>query len=156
MPFKDPRNPWQSSYPLLPRCGDSAGHRSLFHAILAQAAGNLAHLGVDKETYKALNMEHYARSIEELRKSISDEGKDFSIALASMLTLVVAEDYSGDSNAWRLHLNGAWDLFKSFQSRKPWLDNDFAWVTTQSLVGLFGPLSTLSGSSLSLLQRHIL
>ena len=133
MPFKDPRNPWQSSYPLLSQCGDSAGHQSLYHAILAQSAGNLAHLGVDKEIYRALNLKHQARSIEELRKSIADEDNDFSIALASMLTLVFAGNYDEESNAWRLHLNGAWDLLTSCHSSKPWLENDFAWVTTQSL-----------------------
>lgn len=133
MPFNDPRNPWQSSYPLLARCGDSPGHKSLYHAVLAQAAGNLAYLGVDVETNKALNMEHYAKSIEELRASLSSENKDFSIALASMLTLVISERYHGESNIWRLHLNGAWDLLKSSRSQKPWLENDFAWVTTQSL-----------------------
>ena len=133
MPFHDTRNPWQSSYPLLARCGDSAGHKSLYHAILAQAAGNLAHLGVDIETNKASNMEHYAKSIEELRASLSSEDKDFSIALASMLTLIMSENYRGECTAWRLHLNGAWDLLKSSRSQKPWLENDFAWVTTQSL-----------------------
>ena len=133
MPFRDTRNPWQSSYPLLARCGDSAGHKSLYHAILAQAAGNLAHLGVDIETNKASNMEHYAKSIEELRASLSSEDKDFSIALASMLTLIMSENYHGECTAWRLHLNGAWDLLKSSQSQTPWLENDFAWVTTQSL-----------------------
>ena len=133
MPFKDPRNPWQSSYPLLSQCGNSAGHHSLYHAILAQSAGNLAHLGVDRETYRALNLKHQARSIEELRKSIADEENDFSIALASMLTLVFAGNYDEESNAWRLHLNGAWDLLTSCQNSKPWLENDFACVTTQSL-----------------------
>ena len=133
MPFNDPRNPWQSSYPLLTRCGDSPGHRSLYHAILAQAASNLAHLGVDVETNRALTMEHHAKSIEDLRKNLQDSHKDFSIALASMLTLVVAEDHYEESNTWRLHLNGAWDLLSSSQDHKPWLDNDFAWVTTQSL-----------------------
>ena len=133
MPFHDTRNPWQSSYPLLARCGDSAAHKSLYHAILAQAAGNLAHLGVDVETNKALNMEHYAKAIEELRASLSSEHQDFSIALASMLSLVMSENYRGECTAWRLHLNGAWDLLKSSQSRKPWRENDFAWVTTQSL-----------------------
>ena len=133
MPFHDTRNPWQSSYPLLARCGDSPGHKSLYHAILAEAAGNLAHLGVDIENNKASNMEHYAKSIEELRTSLSSEHKDFSIALASMLTLVMSENYRGECTAWRLHLNGAWDLLRSSQSRKPWLENDFAWVTTQSL-----------------------
>ena len=133
MPFHDARNPWLSSYPLLARCGDSAGHKSLYHAILAQTAGNLAHLGVDIETNKSLNMEHYAKSIEELRASLSSEQKDFSIALASMLTLAMSENYRGECTAWRLHLNGAWDLLKSSQSQKPWLENDFAWVTTQSL-----------------------
>ncbi|KAG7005716.1 hypothetical protein G7Y79_00018g045230 [Physcia stellaris] len=133
MPFNDSRNPWQSSYPLLARCGDTAGHKSLYHAILAQAAGNLAHLGVERELNKASNMENYAKSIEYLRVSLSSPHKDFSIALASMLTLVMSEHYNGQPNVWRLHLNGAWDLLRSSQSQKPWLDNDFAWVTTQSL-----------------------
>ena len=133
MPFHDTRNPWQTSYPLLACCGDSAGHKSLYHAILAQAAGNLAYLGIDIETNKASNMEHYAKSIEDLRASLSSEQKDFSIALASMLTLAMSENYREEGTAWRLHLNGGWDLLKASQNRKPWLDNDFAWVTTQSL-----------------------
>ncbi|KAL8792260.1 MAG: hypothetical protein Q9195_005139 [Heterodermia aff. obscurata] len=152
MPFHDTRNPWQSSYPLLARCGDSPGHKSLYHAILAQAAGNLAYLGVDIEINEALNMEQYATSIEELRTSLSNENKDFSIALASMLTLVMSENYRGECTAWRLHLNGAWDLFKSSQSRKPWFENDFAWVTTQSLCVLKIKSDTLTQEERSLIS----
>lgn len=152
MPFHDTRNPWQSSYPLLARCGDSAGHKSLYHAILAQAAGNLAHLGADIEINKASNMENYAKSIEELRASLTSENKDFSIALASMLTLVMSENYRGECTAWRLHLNGGWDLLKSSQSRKPWLENDFAWATTQSLCLLKIKSDTLTQEEQSLIS----
>lgn len=47
MPFKDIRNPWQSLYPLIASSGVTEAHRSLFHALIAQAAGNLACLDME-------------------------------------------------------------------------------------------------------------
>jgi hypothetical protein len=91
MPFEDRRNPWQSVYPLIARCGTSRGHKALLHAMLAQAAGNLAYLGSDKGLMSTLAAKHYALAIEDLRKGLEDEAKDFSVVLASVLTLVMAE-----------------------------------------------------------------
>lgn len=91
MPFEDRRNPWQSVYPLIARCGTSRGHKALLHAMLAQAAGNLASLGSNEELMPTLAVKHYALAIEDLRKGLEDEAKDFSVVLASVLTLVMAE-----------------------------------------------------------------
>jgi hypothetical protein len=92
MPFKDRRNPWQSFYPLMARCGSSRGHKSLLHAMLAQAAGNLAHLGCKKEYMSTLTVKYYALAIKNLRKGLEDQQEDFSVVLASVLTLIMAEE----------------------------------------------------------------
>jgi hypothetical protein len=90
MPFQDRRNPWQSSYPLMARCGNSHGRRSLLHAMLAQAAGNLCHMGYQKEAMSTFALKHRILAITELRKELSFSN-DFCIVMASILTLIMAE-----------------------------------------------------------------
>jgi hypothetical protein len=152
MPFEDQRNPWKSFYPLMARCGKSRMHKSLLHAMLAQAAGNLAYMGCREEDMLTLTLEHYVMSVEYLRKGLEEDSKDFSLVLASVLTLIMAEVsqfvlfllivmtqmvtsqvYNGKSKAWRVHLSGAWTLFKLHQVDRPWQNLDIAWLTAQSL-----------------------
>jgi len=91
MPFKDRRNPWLSFYPSLARCGYTRGHKSLLYAILAQAAGNLAHLGYRREDMLGLATGFYARAMKQLRERLQDADNDFTAILASVLTLIMAE-----------------------------------------------------------------
>jgi len=91
MPFQDSRNPWLSCYPSMARSGCTRGQKSLLYAILAQAAGNLAHLGNNREELLVLAMMFYGIAIKLLRESLEEKAPDFSIILASILTLVMAE-----------------------------------------------------------------
>jgi Fungal specific transcription factor domain len=105
MPFEDRRNPWRSFYPLMARCGTSRGHRALLHAMLAQAAGNLAYLGSDVELMSILTVKHYALAIENLRRGLEDDWKDFSVVLASVLTLIMAEVKNLSLRDWKVVAN---------------------------------------------------
>ena len=73
------------------QCGTSRVHKALLHTMLAQTAGNLASLGSNEDLIPTLAVKHYALAIEDLRKGLGDEAKDFSVVLASVLTLVMAE-----------------------------------------------------------------
>lgn len=59
--------------------------------MLAQAAGNLAQMGCKKEKMSKLSTEHYALAIQHLRRGLEDDSKDFSLVLAGVLTLIMAE-----------------------------------------------------------------
>lgn len=72
------------------RSGKSCGQRSLLHALLAQAAGNLAHMGCQEEAMSNLTLKHYALAVTELRKAFSGT-IDFCVIMASILTLIMAE-----------------------------------------------------------------
>ena len=91
MPFQDRRNPWQSFYPSMALSANTRGRKSLLYAILAQAAGNLAHLGHKREDMLVLATRYYAGAIEQLRGSLEENAIDFSVILASVLTLIMAE-----------------------------------------------------------------
>jgi hypothetical protein len=132
MPFDDTRNPWRSIYPSMARCGNSREHKSLLHALLAQAAGNLACIGCRTEEMSILTTKLYTVAVKELCESLS-EASDFSAVLGSMLTLIMAEVYSGISNAWRVHLNGAWNFITTDYQEAPWQSSEAAWITAQSL-----------------------
>lgn len=133
MPFQDQRNPWQSFYPSMALSANVRGQNPLLYAILAQAAGNLAHLDHKREDMLVLATGYYVRAIEKLRESLEENATDFSIILASVLTLIMAEVYSGRSNAWKVHLNGAWNFLTMHQNERPWEKSGGAWVTAQSL-----------------------
>src|SRR5262245_57444263 len=47
--------------------------------------------------------------------------------------LTLIQIYSGQSKNWKRHFQGAWDIFRRFQSQKPWEDSDFAQASFQSL-----------------------
>ena len=71
--------------------GESKAHKSLLHAILAQAAGNLAHLG-NYPSMASLALEYSLVATRQLRKAFEEEYVgDFSVMLASVLTLIMAE-----------------------------------------------------------------
>ncbi|RFU32814.1 hypothetical protein B7463_g3490, partial [Scytalidium lignicola] len=121
MPFEDPRNPWRSFYPFMARCGYLGGQKSLLYAILAQAAGNLAHLGWKVEYMSTLTIKYYALAIESMRKGLQEGQKDFSLI------------YNGKFKAWKLHFNGGWDFINSYLNQTPWHSSEAAWLTSQSL-----------------------
>lgn len=89
MPFKDKRNPWLSLYPHIACQRSSRGEKSLYCAILAQAAGNLAQLGSRRENMSRLATRFYTDGIRHLRTGL--ESMDFSAVLASMGTLIMVE-----------------------------------------------------------------
>ena len=91
MPFQDQRNPWVLFYPSMARSASIRGQKSLLYAILAQAAGNLAHLSRKREDMLVLATRFYAIAIEQLRESLKENATDFSVILASVLTLIMAE-----------------------------------------------------------------
>jgi Fungal specific transcription factor domain len=90
MPFRGRCNPWKSSYPLMARSEKSCGQRALLHGLLSQAAGNLAHIGYQRDEMATLTLKHYVSAIAELRKALR-ECSDFCIIIASILTLIMAE-----------------------------------------------------------------
>ena len=91
MPFQDRRNPWLSFYPSMALSAYTRGQKSLLYAILAQAAGNLAHLGRKREDMLVLATRFYTTAIKQLRESLQENAIDFSVILASILTLIMAE-----------------------------------------------------------------
>jgi hypothetical protein len=91
MPFQDQRNPWVLFYPSMARSASIRGQKSLLYAILAQAAGNLAHLGRKREDMLVLATRFYVIAIKRLRESLEENATDFSVILASVLTLIMAE-----------------------------------------------------------------
>jgi len=91
MPFKDDRNPWLSAYPFMARRGDSTACRSSFHALLAQAAGNLAQLGHKEKEVFEMSISLYTIAVRELSETVAEQEYDFDIVLASILTLIMAE-----------------------------------------------------------------
>lgn len=93
MPFEDIRNPWLHLYPLLASCGVSSGHQALYYAILTQASENLASLRSEDKTISQLKVECYTEALRHLRATMSQEVYDFSIVLATILMLIIAEVY---------------------------------------------------------------
>lgn len=65
------------------------GHASLLYAILAQAAGNLAHLGYQRETMLGVAMRLYGAAVGELGRGIRKV--EFSVLVATVLALIMAE-----------------------------------------------------------------
>ncbi|KPM38575.1 hypothetical protein AK830_g7980 [Neonectria ditissima] len=133
MPYEHPRNPWKSQYPATALDLVSAGQKSLYSAMLAHAAFNVAHLrGVDVEML-ALGSKHYGHAIQELLKTIAREDVDFPGSMASMMTLMFAELYSGPFGSWRHHFEGAWTWLKRHCSSEPWKSTDLVCISLQSL-----------------------
>lgn len=91
MPYKDKWNPWMNFYPRLARQGSCRGQKSLYNAMLAQAAGNLAQLGSQRDKMSALAMKFYTDGVKDLRKGLESKDMDFSTVVASIMTLIMAE-----------------------------------------------------------------
>lgn len=92
MPFEHPWNPWKRYYPSLSLEYSTPGERALYHAILAHAAFNLAHLGTDITKMMQLAANHYNRSIQHINEAIQVSGNQGSgDTLAAIMTLMMAE-----------------------------------------------------------------
>ncbi|OJJ38699.1 hypothetical protein ASPWEDRAFT_180214 [Aspergillus wentii DTO 134E9] len=143
MPFEHPWNPWKLYYPAVSLHDTLSEEKALYHAILTHAAFNLGHLGVDQSRMMALATRHYNSSIQHLSKSIRSGRQRFSSTLAAIMTLMMAEVYSGQSRKWQHHLQGAWALLNS-QYSDPWKESRFACFSTQSLL----IVKIISGTSL--------
>ncbi|EXJ77814.1 hypothetical protein A1O3_08973 [Capronia epimyces CBS 606.96] len=135
MPFEHSRNPWRLSYPAVALHRSSPGQRALYNALLAHSAFHLSQLSVNKQPMSVLAVKHYNRTIRLLMESIGHRDSHYAETVAAIMTLLMAETYSGQSRRWRHHLNGAWSLLQQTQTQglKPWLESDFACFSTQSL-----------------------
>jgi hypothetical protein len=91
MPYEDLRNPWKSSYPAVALYYMSQNHHSLYKALLAQAAYNLAYLDCGKERMLNLAANYYTSAISDLRQGLLDQQKDYGTFVASVMTLVMVE-----------------------------------------------------------------
>jgi hypothetical protein len=122
MPFEDQRNPWQTFYPLMARCGRSRGHSALLHAMLAQAAGNLAHKSCRERVMSRLTINYYALAIEDLRTDFKKSLGNFSLMLACVLTLIMAEVSSlyPSKEEYLLMMVGLWRQLQSLESAPQW------------------------------------
>ncbi|KIV87118.1 hypothetical protein PV11_02686 [Exophiala sideris] len=133
MPFEHSRNPWTSSYPAAALHYSSTEQRALYDAILSHSGFHLAQLSDDGERWTTLATKHYNKAIKMLMKSIRNGRRQYGPTVAAIMTLLMAETYSGRSELWKHHLKGAWSLFLENQAAEPWLDSDFACISTQSL-----------------------
>jgi hypothetical protein len=92
MPFEHPWNPWKRYYPSVSLEYSAPDERALYHAILAHAAFNLAHLGADSEKMMRLAVRHYNASIKYINDSLQASGETGSGGiLAAIMTLMMAE-----------------------------------------------------------------
>lgn len=92
MPFEHPWNPWKKYYPAVSLNYSAPGERALYHAILAHAAFNLAHLGADTTKMMRLAANHYNTSIQHINEAIQlSEDKGSGGTLAAIMTLMMAE-----------------------------------------------------------------
>lgn len=96
IPVDSDANPWKSVYPSTALKSSSPASRSLYHAMLAQSAFNLANLYeqrqdiVQKATARAL--EHYGASLRQLAKCLdSSTAEEYDACMATLYTLVVTE-----------------------------------------------------------------
>ncbi|KIX04696.1 uncharacterized protein Z518_05566 [Rhinocladiella mackenziei CBS 650.93] len=146
MPFEHPRNPWKSSYPARALHHTLPTQRSLFNALLAHAAFNLAHLTSSNNENMARASKYYGLSIKQLLDSLNRNTEPDTDTLAVVMTLMMAELYSGQSRNWRHHFRGAWDVFWKYQAQRPWEDSDFACASIQSLniIGIISDTSRLA------------
>jgi hypothetical protein len=133
MPYEHARNPWKLHYPAVAHGRTFPDQTALYHAMLSQAAFNISNLRAGDHAMTVTGFRHYAAAIRQLVLVIGEKMNDFGSLLASILTLVFAETYSGESRQWRYHFQGAWQLFNQYRACEPWKITDFVCVSIQSL-----------------------
>ncbi|GAB1194712.1 hypothetical protein APSETT444_003958 [Aspergillus pseudonomiae] len=134
MPFEHPWNPWKRHYPVVSLQYSESGEKALYHAILAHAAFNFANLGHDRQKMMQLAASNYNASIQYVNDSIQASGRDFDSTLAAIMTLMMAEVYSGNSSKWKHHLQGAWAFLLGSNCKEPWNESELVCFSTQSLL----------------------
>ncbi|KAK2740626.1 hypothetical protein FQN57_005995 [Myotisia sp. PD_48] len=133
MPFEHPRNPWKHYYPAVAIHYESAEERALYSALLSHSAFNLAELGVNKNKNVALGIKYYNSAIAQLTKCFQSETRDFGGTIAAIMTLMMAELYSGQPRKWRYHFNGAWAFLREYEAAEPWKASELSCYSLQSL-----------------------
>jgi hypothetical protein len=148
MPYEHARNPWKLYYPAIAQGRNFPDQTALYHAVLSQAAFNISHLRAHDDAMSTAGSLHYAAAMRQIVFVIGDKVNDFGSLLASIMTLVFAEIYRGESQKWRHHLQGAWQLFNSFRACEPWKVTDFVCVSIQSLniISIISETSDIMGS----------
>jgi hypothetical protein len=138
IPVDDGRNPWKSTYPSMALQDMSmSSSRSLYHAILAQAALNIANLkGSDRGAEEKLQgLRYFGMALRELQHSLESPKQDYSTLLAALLTITFVQDvFLGGTPGWRRHFRGAADFVLQYLSQQPWRESFDAWVITQNFV----------------------
>jgi hypothetical protein len=133
MPYEHARNPWKRHYPVVAHGRTFPDQTALYHAMLAQAAFNISELRAGDAVMMAAGSRHYEAAIQQLVSILGGKEKEFGSLLASIMTLIFAETYSGESRKWRHHFRGAWTLFEQYRASEPWKVTDFVCVSIQSL-----------------------
>jgi hypothetical protein len=153
VPVDDICNPWKSTYPSIAiEYMSYSSSRSLYHAMLAQSAYNLANLKGDVQGIgeKASAMHHYGAALRELRKSLATPAENYSGVLGALLTIVLAEYvFQGEVDGWQDHFQAAMAFVSQHRSRRPWKQSRRAWNITQSFALTIIVSRTVEGCSTS-------
>lgn len=138
VPVDDADNPWTSVYPSTALQDTSPASCALYHAILAQAAFNLANLYGDtnddgpKKT--AQGLEHYGASLQHLYQCLgSSPEEEYDACMATLYTLVITGAYARQKLPWRDHFGGTGGMVTKFREQQPWVQSSGSWVISQSL-----------------------
>lgn len=94
MPYEHSRNPWKLHYPLTALSCISSNQSTLYHALLAQSAFNIAQLRGNDISMVEAGLRHYDLAIRQLSRSL-DNGKEENTNLralfAAIMTLLFVE-----------------------------------------------------------------
>jgi hypothetical protein len=91
MPYDHPRNPWKLYYPAVALSWASSDRNGLYHAVLAQAAFNLASLKGNNDKMMCLGFGHYGLALKQLIGDIHISERDFDLSISSIMTMMFAE-----------------------------------------------------------------
>lgn len=144
MPFEDKRNPWLSDYPAVASACSSYQQQALYHALLTHAAFNLTHLLGKDAAAETLAAKHYQLAISHVHSSFEAKVDSNGCLQAAIMTLMMAEIYSGRTARWRTHLRGASALLHNDQRYECSTLSHFEWSTKQSLF----IIQTIAGTNL--------
>lgn len=94
-----PANPWKTTYPAMALEQAASARRGsplgLYHALLAQAAFNLANLHPTGSEISRQNqrraLEHYVKALQQTQASLDSPDTDYSSCVATLLTLIMVE-----------------------------------------------------------------
>lgn len=136
VPVDDDSNPWKTIYPSLAmQTTRSQGSEALYHALLAQSASQLANLrGTELGAEaRASAIRHYGIALQQLRRSLVAQSKDYTTVLAALYSVILAEHvYQGTSSGWQSHIRGAKGFVSQYLSQQPWKKSREAYIITQN------------------------